>query len=71
MSMDWRAMNDNKLRAHLDSALAERQDCAALEDCSYSDEEFDAMTQEFRRRRIQLIGAQRSAFEPGAYSREH
>lgn len=71
MGNDWHSMNDNKLRAHLDSALAERQGCAVLEDCSYSDEEFEGLSQEFRRRRFQLIGERRSAFERGADSREH
>ena len=71
MGMDWHAMNDNKLRAHLDSARAERQDCALPEDCSYSDEEFDALVQESRRRRFQLTGGQRRALEQRTHSRDH
>ena len=71
MGNDWHSMNDNQLRAHLDSALAERRGFAVLEDCGYSDEEFGALTEEFQRRRFQLIGLRRSAFEPGAECKGH
>ena len=71
MGNDWHSMNDNQLRAHLDSALAERQGFAVLEDCGYSDEEFGALTREFQRRRFQLIGLRRNAVAHGAERKEH
>ncbi len=54
MMSDWRSMDDNRLRAHLDSALSEREGCLPTEDFGYSDEEFHAITHEVRQRRWRI-----------------
>jgi len=59
MVSNWQYLDDNRLRAHLDSALSEREAHLASEDFGYSDEEFEAITQEARRRRFRIAATLR------------
>jgi len=55
MLSDWHFLDDNQLRAHLQCALSERQAHLASEDFGYSEEEFDAIAEEARRRRFRVV----------------
>jgi hypothetical protein len=50
----WHSLDDNRLRAHLQCALSERQAHLASEDFGYTDEEFDAITKEARTRLFRI-----------------